>query len=199
MNGGNEGAEAGAEDGFGTTSQINTKQRTKEGIMKRNLSLVQRMRLPGFIGLVLLGMATIASQAWAKSEPFSHLMVFGDSLSDTGNYYRLSAGSPPAPYASGRFCNGPIWMEYLSADLGMDYQPGDNFAVGGATTGTLNSNDGFAGKQCPGLLDEIASFQAGVPISEPNRALHVVEVGANDFFVALASQESPRVSRDSHC
>lgn len=158
--------------------------------MKRNLSSVQRMRLPAFIGLVLLGMATVASQAWAKSEPFSHLMVFGDSLSDTGNYYQMSGGSPPAPYASGRFCNGPIWVEYLSADLGMDYQPADNFAVGGATTGILNSNDGFAGKQYPGLLDEIAAFQAGASISEPKRALYVVEAGANDFFVALATQES---------
>src|SRR6266436_2748688 len=88
-------------------SQINTKPRTTEGIMKRHHSLVQRMRLPAFIGLVLLGMATVASPAWAKSEPFSHLVVFGDSLSDTGNYYRLSGGSPPAPYAGGRFCNGP--------------------------------------------------------------------------------------------
>lgn len=160
--------------------------------MKRNLSLVQRMRLPAFTGLVLLGMVSVASQAWAKSEPFSHLVVFGDSLSDTGNYYRLSGGSPPAPYASGRFCNGPIWVEYLSADLGMDYQPGDNFAVAGATTGTLNSNDGFAGKQYPGLLDEIAAFQAAASISEPERALYVVEAGGNDFFGALGTQASPQ-------
>lgn len=160
--------------------------------MKRNLSLVQQMRWQAIMGLVLLGLSTVASPAWAKSTPFSHLVVLGDSLSDTGNYYRLSGGSPSAPYAGGRFCNGPVWVEYLSADLGMDYQPGDNFAVAGATTGTLNSNDGFAGKQYPGLLDEIAAFQAGAPISEPERALYVVEAGANDFFVALATQESPQ-------
>jgi phospholipase/lecithinase/hemolysin len=157
--------------------------------MKRNLNLIQRMRLPALAGLVLLSMAVADSRAQAKSDPFSHLMIFGDSLSDTGNYFRLSGGSPPAPYADGRFCNGPIWVEYLSTQLGMDYQPADNFAVGGATTGTLNSNDGFAGKQYPGLLDEIATFQASAAISEPERALYVVEAGANDFFVALATQE----------
>jgi phospholipase/lecithinase/hemolysin len=149
------------------------------------------MRLPALAGLVMLGLAAGGSRAQAKSDPFSHIFVFGDSLSDTGNYYRLSGGSPPPPYADGRFCNGPIWVEYLSASLGMDYQPGDNFAVGGATTGTLNSNDGFAGKEYPGLLDEIASFAASRPVSEPERALYVVEAGANDFFVALATGTTP--------
>ena len=79
------------------------------------------------------------------------------------------------------------------ADLGgiPGREPGDNFAVGGATTGTLNSNDGFAGREYPGLQDEIASFAAMSPASEPERALYVVEAGANDFFVALASGTSP--------
>ena len=73
----------------------------------------------------------------------------------------------------------------------MECQPADNFAVGGATTGTLNSNDGFAGKEYPGLLDQIASFQALGSVTEPERALYVVEAGANDFFVALATGASP--------
>src|SRR5579859_807275 len=160
-------------------------------IMKRTSNLIQRMRLPALAGLVLISMALAGSQANAKPEPFSHIMIFGDSLSDTGNYFRLSGGSPPAPYVGGRFCNGPIWVEYLSVQLGMDYQPADNFAVGGATTGTLNSNDGFAGKQYPGLQDEITTFQASAAITEPERALYVVEAGANDFFIALATQKDP--------
>src|ERR1051326_1783426 len=86
--------------------------------MKRNLNLIQRTRVPALAGLVLLSMALAGSQAQAKSQPFSHIVVFGDSLSDTGNYYQLSGGSPAAPYAGGRFCNGPIWVEYLSLQLG---------------------------------------------------------------------------------
>ena len=82
--------------------------------MKRNLNLhiVQQLRLPALAGVVLFGMACSAFQAQAKPEPFSHIVIFGDSLSDTGNYFRLSGGSPPAPYAGGRFCNGPLWVEY---------------------------------------------------------------------------------------
>ena len=220
----------------------NQHQRNIDGemIMKRNSSLVQRMRRPALAGLVIMSLAVGSLQGQARSEPFSHpgrdytgpqqapkgntlrpvpepfcpshggrsgcvhaprwrecretfshILVFGDSLSDTGNYYRLSGGSPPPPYAAGRFCNGPIWVEYLAASLGMEYQSADNFAVGGATTGTLNSNDGFAGKEYPGLLDEVASFAARRPLREPGRALYVVEAGANDFFVALATGTSP--------
>jgi phospholipase/lecithinase/hemolysin len=159
--------------------------------MKRITSVIQRMRLPALAGLVVMSLAVGGSLGQAKSEPFSHLFVFGDSLSDTGNYYCLSGGSPPPPYAEGRFCNGLIWVEYLAASLEMEYQPADNFAVGGATTGTLNYNDGFAGKEYPGLCDEIATFQAMSPLSEPERALWVVEAGANDFFLALANGTSP--------
>ncbi len=159
--------------------------------MKRTTSLVQRMRLPALAGLVIVSLAAGGLRAQAKSEPFSHLFVFGDSLSDTGKYYRLSGGAPPPPYAEGRFCNGPLWVEYLAASLDMEYQPADNFAVAGATTGTLNSNDGFAGREYPGLQDEIASFTAVGSVSEPERALYVVEAGANDFSVALATGTSP--------
>ena len=159
--------------------------------MKQDTSLVQRMRLPALTGLVLLSLAVGGSRGQAKSEPFSHEYVFGDSISDTGNYYRLSGGSPPPPYAEGRFCNGPLWVEYLAASLGMPYQSGDNFAVAGATTGTLNANDGVAGREYPGLLDEVASFAALSSVSEPGRALYVVEAGANDVSVALATGMSP--------
>jgi outer membrane lipase/esterase len=159
--------------------------------MKRYTSLVQRLRLPALAGLVMMSLAAGGLPAQADSQPFSHEYVLGDSLSDTGNYYRLSGGSPPPPYAEGRFCNGPVWVEYLAASLRMEYQPADNFAVGGATTGTLNSNNGFAGRNYPGLLDELASFQATGPVNEPERALYVVEAGANDFFIALATGESP--------
>src|SRR4029434_218915 len=54
--------------------------------------------------------------------PFDHIVVFGDSLSDTVN--------------AGRFSNGPVWVEQLAARLEVALRPtqagGLNFAVGGA-------------------------------------------------------------------
>jgi len=127
------------------------------------------------------------------SAPFSRIVVFGDSLSDTGNFYHLTGGlEPPPPYAGGRFSNGPLWIEYLAAALGMQLNQEDNYAVAGATTGHANSNDGLAGLEFPGLQDQLAEFlqshQAGG--ADPD-ALYVVWAGANDFFVTLAGGGSP--------
>ena len=48
----------------------------------------------------------------AQASAYSSLVVFGDSLSDTGNVYAATGGViPGAPYASGRFSNGPIWLD----------------------------------------------------------------------------------------
>jgi phospholipase/lecithinase/hemolysin len=127
------------------------------------------------------------------SQPFSRILVFGDSLSDTGNLFRLSGGYPPSPYFEGRFSNGPLWVERLADALGMEIAVGDNYAVGGATTGHFNSNNDLNGRVYPGLLDEIASFTATRSAAEVEDALFVVWAGANDFFVALAMGQDPQV------
>lgn len=127
------------------------------------------------------------------STPFSRIFVFGDSLSDTGNLFRLSGGFPPPPYFEGRASNGRLWVEQLADALGMSIAPGDNYAVFGATTGDFNLNDGLNGRDYPGLLDEIASFTATRSAAEAQGALFVVWAGANDFFAALATGQAPEV------
>jgi phospholipase/lecithinase/hemolysin len=59
----------------------------------------------------------------AEAAPaFDRLVVFGDSLSDSGN--------------AGRASNGPVWVEHLAVQLGLTLRPsregGSNYAVGGA-------------------------------------------------------------------
>jgi phospholipase/lecithinase/hemolysin len=74
--------------------------------------------------VILVGaIATCVMSASAQDPPpFGHIVVFGDSLSDTGN--------------AGRFSNGPVWVEQLAARLEVALRPaqagGLNFAVGGA-------------------------------------------------------------------
>ncbi len=74
------------------------------------------------------------------------MYVLGDSLSDVGNLFLATGGATdPAnalpqspPYVPGRFSNGPIFVEYLWANLGPpgDLSPslagGTDYAVGGA-------------------------------------------------------------------
>ena len=98
--------------------------------------------------LALAVSATLALPAAA----FDSLVVFGDSLSDSGNnaaaglydpnqavtgngYIPSSAYKPAFTYS-----NGPVWATGVAAALGLRLAPslagGTNFAFGGATTGT---------------------------------------------------------------
>ena len=46
---------------------------------------------------------------------FSGIVVFGDSLSDTGNFFLASGGAVAGPpYFEGRFSDGPVWVEVLA-------------------------------------------------------------------------------------
>jgi thermolabile hemolysin len=66
--------------------------------------------------------ASLACSA-AHAATYPAMYSFGDSLSDVGNAYIASGliGTPvpiSPPYAKGRFSNGPIWLDDLSAKLG---------------------------------------------------------------------------------
>ncbi|MEM8668631.1 MAG: SGNH/GDSL hydrolase family protein [Planctomycetota bacterium] len=85
----------------------------------------------------LIVFAVVAfTTSWAVAQsPYDKVVVFGDSLSDTGNAFEFTLGQvPPAEaYFNGRFSNGPIWIDFLQESLGgMEVA---NFAVGGASTG----------------------------------------------------------------
>jgi phospholipase/lecithinase/hemolysin len=119
---------------------------------------------------------------------FNQLVIFGDSLSDTGNLSRALGGLfPPPPFFNGRLSNGPLWLEYLAPELGISNIA--NFAFAGSTTGRTNIASVTAGRDLgplPGVLDQIDLFAGqlaanGLPSANPN-ALYVVWSGANDFL-----------------
>lgn len=125
-----------------------------------------------------------------KAAAFSKLYVFGDSLSDTGNAFSVT-GSPPPPYANGRFSNGLIWVDDLGQQLGLTPTPygtiggsgaaapqGINFAFGGATTGTRNTASG----DLPGLQQQIDAFIRLAGQAADPQALYIVWAGANDYL-----------------
>ncbi|MCX4027267.1 SGNH/GDSL hydrolase family protein [Endozoicomonas sp. SM1973] len=57
-----------------------------------------------------------ATQLSAKEQvSISRIVIFGDSLSDTGKMYKKSKGWLPSspPYYTGRFADGPVWVDYI--------------------------------------------------------------------------------------
>ena len=133
---------------------------------------------------------------------FSRMYVFGDSLSDTGNVFNLTAGQiPPSPYSNGRFSNGINWVDYLAQDLNLSLTPytaltpvsspsqGINFAFGGATTGTDNT----VAPTLLGLRQQIGLFGNLFPANQsadPN-ALYVLWAGANDYLPTQSTTFTP--------
>jgi len=115
-------------------------------------------------------------------QPINQLYVFGDSLSDNGNVFRATGGEIPAPpYFEGRYSNGRVWVEELAAKLELSDDRFDNFAWGGATTGTNGLN------RVPGVLAQVQTFVQNQPKIDP-QALFVIWAGANDY---LYSTETP--------
>jgi outer membrane lipase/esterase len=139
----------------------------------------------------LLAAFSLGSQAQdvAFPVPFTSLKVFGDSLSDSGNNALAlgSGGGAPtsnlyvptgAPYASGTYSNGPVWVNAFAAAQGLaaaatpSLAGGSNYAAGGART-----NDASA--YPPSATAQLNGFLAGVT-TLPSTGLYVIAVGGND-------------------
>ena len=157
------------------------------------------------IGLLAPGFAS------ADGRPFSRIVVFGDSLSDPGNAFALNGGQfvqapaygmdgidalgipevialiPEAPYANGRFSNGPTWIELLAnaIGLGSSVKPAftgadrgaANYAVGGATAFGAGPTD---------LRSQVELYLRDARGHARRDALYVIEIGGNDIRAALA-------------
>lgn len=139
-----------------------------------------------FITALLLS-ASVLSPLKAFAQQFNQYFIFGDSLVDNGNLYRLTGNQFPTspPYFQGRFSNGPVWSEILGSSLQIVPAASVNFAVGGSSSGNVNTLSGLLGAQLPSLPFQINTqfnqFTSQTPL-DPN-ALFAISVGANDYLV----------------
>ncbi|GAN80310.1 autotransporter domain-containing protein [Acidocella aminolytica] len=143
----------------------------------------------------LLAGAALLGVLAAPAARAGSLYVFGDSLSDNGNLYKLT-GQPPAPYYEGRFSNGPIWVEYLPTLTGLNFSASNDTAYGGAFTGDLtigrmDLGTNLESQSLPGINTEIADFAAAGG-SFSNTDVVTLWGGANNYFAyAAAVQATP--------
>jgi phospholipase/lecithinase/hemolysin len=148
-----------------------------------------RQGIAGALALVLLAGGV------GRADPITQVVVFGDSLSDTGNVSAATGGAvPPAPYAGGRFSNGPNWVEQFATRLGVpaptpSLQGGTDYAFGYAQTGTGTTATPVPGFSVPNLSTQVGAFLAG---NTPKAGqLFVLWAGANDFFNGQANPAVP--------
>jgi len=167
-----------------------------------------------YLGGTALCLSLVAHAVSAQE--FSNLVIFGDSLSDTGNIAKIvpasvlatippgTPGLPVPPYYDFRFSDGPIYADTLGAKLGIT-SPTQDYAIGGAYSAKLNETLGavpVSGSNLSSLLSslpidtsvqgQITSYlTAGASVS--GKGLYVVWGGANDYFAlasAIAAQPS---------
>lgn len=149
------------------------------------------------LGLALLSFIATSS---AFGQEFKRVVIFGDSLSDSGNFFAEfhTALTPPfadpvpaAPYAIGglHFTNGPTWAEQFTKALGLRRsglpafsapEAFDNYAVGRAR----------ARANAPVFPDFDLTTQVTQFLNDGKSGsstdLFVIWIGANDMGDALA-------------
>ncbi len=112
------------------------------------------------------------------------VIVFGDSLSDTGNLASVR-GDFPFPYSNNRVTNGDVAVQVLAARLGSELKTslhllglnnGNNYAVAAARAGGSAPID---------LQNQLLAFQANTNFVLPDDALYVIFIGGNDVRDAL--------------
>jgi phospholipase/lecithinase/hemolysin len=160
--------------------------------------LGSRMRALGIITLAMssLLVASCGSSDSADPDLFKTVVVFGASVSDTGNTCAAnSAGCPPSPpYAAGKYSNGTLWIETVAANLGASAKPslagGTNYSFAGARTGTVPGVT--AAQSVPNMRTQLGMYLAKVGNKADPKALYVIDgvtVGNNisDALVLAAT------------
>ena len=165
-------------------------------------SIRGRSSVAFLIGSCLAGL--LSAPALAAAQPrYSDIVVFGTSLSDSGNAFVLlgDQATPPdfglspllvpsAPYARGghHLTNGPTWIEQFARSSGLAHSalpalrsadPGaNNFAVGAARAYDDGVNYNLTLQVDAYLLRSGGSASA--------QTLYVIEMGTNDIRDAIA-------------
>ncbi|PWU06438.1 MAG: hypothetical protein C5B43_01780, partial [Verrucomicrobia bacterium] len=132
--------------------------------------------------IILLGGIFGFYYLFGISQKFDDLLVFGDSLSDVGNFYIINdKKDPKEPYYEGRFSNGPVWVEVFAEKMGFppvlpSLAGGKNYAFGGARTGVGDRG----GK--PDIGAQIDEYLKKMDGKIEKNQLIVLCGGCNDFL-----------------
>lgn len=133
----------------------------------------------------VLSVALMALMAGPAAAGYSQIIAFGDSLSDTGNLYKLTSflptgGLPGDPYYAGRFSDGLLAVEAMAFELDIKVT---SYAYGGAQTGL--GNQGGVLLLGTGVAGQVALF--GEQLDDhaaDNKAIYFVWAGPNDFYTS---------------
>jgi len=159
------------------------------------------------VGCLLLGGLALVLSApgrAAAQQAYDGIVVFGTSLSDSGNAFALRGGAntppdyvvdplliPSAPYARGghHFTNGATWVEQYARSRGLagTVQPAFRGSSAIATNYAVAAARAYDDGRNVNLSAQVDAFlDATGGVASP-RALYVIEMGGNDLRDALVA------------
>ena len=153
----------------------------------RKIDTIDRVPRAGLLlVLILAGSFCLRAGAGVVTD----VVLFGDSLSDMGNFHDVTDDNffVPAlpqspPYFGGRFSNGPVWVEHVLAALQLpalvpSRNGGSNYAYGSAKTGSGSISYTFF--SIPNVGNQVSQFTSSHTL-RPDQ-LVVLWGGANDLI-----------------
>lgn len=116
-----------------------------------------------------------------NAKSFERIIIFGDSLSDTGNLYSYMLHLVPKspPYYKGHFSNGPVWTErvYEHYFLSAHDEHKHNYAAGGAPAVVDGTNTlPFS------LTTEIDDYLYLHEDHKKDKTLFLIWIGGNNYI-----------------
>lgn len=156
-----------------------------------SLASLKRFALTGAVAAAAL--ASLPAHA-----AYGDLVIFGDSLSDSGNNSIIVGGAttpytaitsntfiPALPYLPANvYSNGPVWATSFAQALGLSALPslagGTNYAFGGAVTG---GTSGFPFS----LTEQVGMYLTSTGGVAASDNLYIVAGGGNDARAALGA------------
>jgi outer membrane lipase/esterase len=147
---------------------------------------IKRKALSQVLACAFVVSAAPAVMAQTPLLPYSKVVVFGDSLSDTGNLGIWTNGATAA--------DKKVWAQYVAAAFGKTITPaytlgatgftlgtGNGFAIGGAQTGDVALGEAPAGLLGTGT--QVTNYTSRAAVDP--KALHLFWIGGNNINARL--------------
>ena len=140
----------------------------------------------------LLGFALFFFSLGAFAKPFSQLIVFSGSLTDTGNHASANGGTLPPPYYKNRNADGPVGVDFLAARFELSSEPSLHLVgkQGGTNYAVLHAS--AAGDLPIDMPQQIAAYlNPRKSVADPD-ALYFVFIGANDIIAGTIEKDEAK-------
>lgn len=180
------------------------------GIFMNILTSFNRMFFLKFIIVMMYFPCIVNADISSRTQ----MIVFGDSLVDTGNdpvitFIQAQPNGistpglvipPPTRYDRGRFSNGPVIVDYLAVKMSGFVKPSENgfnlkkdhvsYAYGGSETGVESYTPGLF--LVPGLKGQLLRFEGDLKGGNINNdVLFLIWTGGNDYLNSFMQGRLP--------